>query len=215
LYYLLPLLAVKQTSLMEKKLYRIPDQAVFGGVASGIAQYLQIDVIIVRVILVIMLLLPIIPPGFGMTGFIYVILWAVLPTGPAIAHSSTQDPYNPAHSNIPTTTNPKSEQTIMILGGVLVLFGIVMLVDDFPIWYQIREYFWPVALICVGAFLILRQRDKKNETQSNNYNASNQPVDIDPQPFTPPAAEEPENRFPQDPNAKPNQDDDDQIIRVN
>lgn len=193
---------------MEKKLYRIPDQAVFGGVASGIAQYLKIDVVIVRVILVIMLLIPVIPPGFGMTGFIYIILWAVLPTGPAIA--SVQDDSSQA-----VIGNPKSEQTIMILGAVLVLFGIVMLVDDFPIWYQIREYFWPIALISVGAFLILRQRDKENETKSTTYTSAEQPVDIDPQPFTPHSTEESEKRFPEDPNAKPKHDEDDPIIRVN
>jgi phage shock protein C len=214
LYYPLPLLVVKRIRLMEKKLYRIPDQAVFGGVASGIAQYLQIDVVIVRVILVIMLLLPIIPPGFGMTGFIYVILWAVLPTGPAIAQ--TQDTYTPNQSNIPSADPVKSEQTIMILGAVLVVFGIIMLVDDMPIWYQIREYFWPVALISVGAFLILRQRDKKNETNAHTYNTTDRPEDIDPQPFTPYNAEESESRFPEDPNVKPKQEgDDDQVIRVN
>ena len=78
---------------MEKKLHRIPDQAVFGGVASGIAQYFQIDVVIVRVLMVVMLLLPI-PPSFGWTGLIYIILWAVLPIGPAVNIPNSHIPAN-------------------------------------------------------------------------------------------------------------------------
>ena len=148
---------------MEKKLHRIPDQAVFGGVASGIAQYLQIDVVIVRVLFVVMLLLPI-PPSFGWTGILYIILWAVLPTGPAAPYSTTTG----FGTDSPTPSDPifdkkRTDQTVMILGGVLIFFGAVMLVDDFPVWYQFKKYFWPIILIAIGAFLILRQRDKEQE----------------------------------------------------
>src|SRR4051794_13835178 len=125
---------------MEKKLHRIPEHAVFGGVASGIAQYVQIDVVIVRVLFVVMLLLPL-PPSFGWTGILYIILWAVLPTGPAgvvYTDTVTGDP-KPSE---PFFDKKKSDQTVMILGGVLIVFGAIMLLDDFPIWYEFKKYFW-------------------------------------------------------------------------
>jgi phage shock protein C len=207
---------------MEKKLHRIPDQAVFGGVASGIAQYLQIDVVIVRVLFVVMLLLPI-PPSFGWTGILYIILWAVLPTGPAGEITG-----NAGFDFIPKSTDPasdkkRSEQTVMILGGVLVFFGVLMLVDHFPIWFEIKRYFWPIALIAVGAFLILRQRDKAHEDHTTVYPvtppptdpvAPVNPVDPDPQPYTPFTGGT-AMHFPEDPEAKNPEDDDDQIIKVN
>ncbi len=210
---------------MEKKLHRIPDQAVFGGVAAGFAQYFNIDVAIVRVLFVI-ILLPIIPPGFGLTGFLYIILWAVLPTGPA-DHTAT------SHSNFnfgtykptdPASQKKRSEQTIIVLGGALIFFGVVMLVDDFPIWYHIKHYFWPVALIAVGAFLILRQRDKEQEKNETVYPTTPpptepvtpSPVEPDPQPYTPFTTGETRTHFPEDPeNKKSSEDDDDQVIKVN
>ena len=212
---------------MEKKLHRIPDQAVFGGVASGIAQYLQIDVVIVRVLFVVMLLLPI-PPSFGWTGILYIILWAVLPTGPAASIYTTDTSFdsNPSKPADPVWDKKKSDQTVMVLGGVLIFFGAIMLVDDFPVWYQFKKYFWPIILIAIGAFLILRQRDKE-QSNSTVYPTTPPPVDPvapitpepDPEPYTPfkPSSTTPETtHFPEDPQGKkPDDDADGDVIKVN
>jgi phage shock protein C len=206
---------------MEKKLHRIPDQAVFGGVASGIAQYLQIDVVIVRVLFVVMLFLPI-PPSFGWTGILYLVLWAVLPTGTASNYNAEPFVSKP---HDPEAERKRNDQTIKILGSALVLFGIFMLVDDFPLWYQIKAYFWPVALILVGAFLILRQRDKEQENGNTTvYPTTPPPTEPvapytpaqDPEPYTPFTTTEstPTDTFPKDPNT-PKEDDSDDIIKVN
>ena len=209
---------------MEKKLHRIPDQAVFGGVASGIAQYFQIDVVIVRVLFVVMLFLPL-PPSFGWTGIIYIILWAVLPTGPsespvAGASSSAFDSFM-SKSSDPASNKKRSEQSILILGGALIFFGALMLVDDLPIWYQVKHYFWPIVLIIIGAFLILRQRDKAQEDNNTTVYPTTppptEPIDPDPQPYTPfSPTESSTTHFPEDPGfKKPDGDDDDQVIKVN
>jgi phage shock protein PspC (stress-responsive transcriptional regulator)/membrane protein implicated in regulation of membrane protease activity len=56
-----------------KKMFRDPDDKVFGGVSSGIAAYFGIDVIIVRLLFVVLAL-------FGGSGLIlYIILWIILP----------------------------------------------------------------------------------------------------------------------------------------
>ncbi|MCE7061304.1 PspC domain-containing protein [Dyadobacter sp. CY343] len=208
---------------MEKKLHRIPEQAVFGGVASGIAQYLQIDVVIVRVLFVVLLLLPI-PPSFGWTGILYIILWAVLPTGPAVdVYPVNGDPSKPSE---PFFDKKSSDQTVMILGGVLVVFGAVMLLDDFPIWYEFKRYFWPIVFIAIGAFLILRQRDKNQENNTTVYPTTPPPADPitpvtpepDPQPYTPftPVTTTPETNFPEDPESpKKDDEDDNPVIKVN
>ena len=208
---------------MEKKLHRIPDQAVIGGVASGVAQYFQIDVVIIRVLFVIMLFLPL-PPSFGWTGILYIILWAVLPTGPAessVTGNSTASTFDTfMNKSSDPADKKKSEQTIMILGGALIFFGAVMLVDHLPIWYQIKHYFWPIVLIGIGAFLILRQRDRSNESNTTVYPTTpppTEPIDPDPQPYTPFTPTTPTTHFPEDPQTKKpdSEDDDDQIIKVN
>ncbi|MCE6990338.1 PspC domain-containing protein [Dyadobacter sp. CY323] len=213
---------------MEKKLHRIPDQAVFGGVASGIAQYLQIDVVIVRVLFVVMLFLPI-PPSFGWTGILYIILWAVLPTGPAgDIYTTPTDPLakpTGPFSGEPFFDKKRSDQTVMILGGVLVVFGAIMLLDDLPIWYEFKKYFWPIVFIAIGAFLILRQRDKDHESNTTVYPTTPPPPvdpvtppqpEPDPQPYTPFSSQPTTaTHFPEDPENRKPDEDDDQIIKVN
>jgi phage shock protein PspC (stress-responsive transcriptional regulator) len=56
-----------------KKMFRNPDDKVLGGVASGVAAYFGIDVIVVRLLFVVLTF-------FGGTGLIlYIILWIILP----------------------------------------------------------------------------------------------------------------------------------------
>lgn len=206
---------------MEKKLHRIPDQAVFGGVCAGIAHYLQIDVVIVRVIFVVMAL-PILPPGFGMTGLLYIILWAVLPIGSAgdVYTAHTTFSAEPSRSSEPLDKK-RADQTMMILGGVLIFFGALMLIDDFPVWYQFKKYFWPIALIAIGAFLILRQRDKQQENNSTVYPTTPPPAEPvapgpDPEPYTPfSPASSTGTHFPEDPELKKPDHGDDDVIKVN
>lgn len=60
-----------------KKLYRSTADRKIAGICGGIAEYLDIDPTIVRIIAVLLLL-----PG-GLPGFIpYVILWVVVPDKP-------------------------------------------------------------------------------------------------------------------------------------
>lgn len=216
---------------MEKKLHRIPDQAVFGGVAAGLSQYFQIDVVIIRVLFVVMLLLPL-PPSFGWTGLIYLILWAVLPTGPAVANPNNSGLSDLADKIMdPSNTKKTSDQSILILGGALVFFGCLMLVDDLPFWYEIKRYFWPAALIGIGAFLILRQRDQ-SQSGKTDFTSTPTPFEPDPnepqpikpdptepdpvpyRPFDNPSSTPPTDQDNTDQNKGEN-DDDDQIIRVN
>lgn len=56
-----------------KRLYRNPDDRVLGGVCSGIATYLNIDPLILRILFFVLIF------GFGIIVFIYIILWALLP----------------------------------------------------------------------------------------------------------------------------------------
>lgn len=56
-----------------KKLYRDPDRAIFGGVAAGLASYVNTDPAWIRLIFVILLL------GYGVIGLIYILLWLMIP----------------------------------------------------------------------------------------------------------------------------------------
>ncbi|WP_129631080.1 PspC domain-containing protein [Candidatus Oscillochloris fontis] len=72
---------------MTSKLQRTRNDKMIAGVANGLARYFNIDVTIVRLILVILFLLP---HGIGLP--IYVILWIVMPEEPAL-DVPRYDPY--------------------------------------------------------------------------------------------------------------------------
>lgn len=56
-----------------KRLYRDPDNRILGGVCSGIANYLNIDPIIIRILFLVLMF------AYGVIGIIYIVLWALLP----------------------------------------------------------------------------------------------------------------------------------------
>jgi phage shock protein PspC (stress-responsive transcriptional regulator) len=61
---------------MEKRLYRSRTEKMVGGVCGGLAQYLDVDVTLVRALWVIVSLLA----GTGLLA--YVILWLIIPQEP-------------------------------------------------------------------------------------------------------------------------------------
>lgn len=56
----------------EKRLYRDPDDRVLGGVCSGLAAYFNIDMVIIRILMIFALF-----SGFGF--MLYIILWIAIP----------------------------------------------------------------------------------------------------------------------------------------
>lgn len=163
---------------MERKLTRIPSEAVVGGVAAGMSDYFGIDRTIIRVLWVVLLLLPI-PPTLFWTAIIYIIFWVALPEGLPGANSPADLYEGTAGGN----TDPNAlqsrpsnffanssdpDRSIKIIGVVLLGVGAILLLDELPYWYRIREYVWPAALIVGGAFLLLRQRDKEQFSGTSN-----------------------------------------------
>lgn len=150
---------------MEKKLERSRKDAVLGGVAAGMGEYFGIDKTIVRILWALSLFLPL-PPSFGWTIIIYIIMWAVLPekSDYFTANQGFGGPANDNESVRPASVAPNDpalspNNSIKILGGILLAIGAYMLLDEVVYWYEFRQYLWPIILIGIGAYLLLKQRD--------------------------------------------------------
>lgn len=75
----------------KKKLTRSLDGKMLGGVCAGLANYLDIDVTLVRLIFVIILVL-----GVGSPVLLYFLLWVIMPVeGSPRAMSDTAAPTDP------------------------------------------------------------------------------------------------------------------------
>ncbi|HDO06271.1 MAG TPA: PspC domain-containing protein [Bacteroidetes bacterium] len=151
-----------------KRLYRNTYNKVVGGVASGLAEYFDVDVIIFRLLFVLLVL-------FGGGGLLaYIIMWIVVPAKPIPFQynnaSGTQanpgpneDAGGATDAGNTTTdsekaTSPASSaktpsNTSLVAGIILILVGVLFLANRMLPWFEIRD-FWPVLLIA-GGFLII------------------------------------------------------------
>lgn len=77
-----------------RRLYRDPDNRVLGGVASGIAYYIGVDVVLVRVILVLLL------PLWASSIWIYLLLWICVPEARTTAQKLEMRGETPTVDNI-------------------------------------------------------------------------------------------------------------------
>ena len=64
---------------MEKRLYRIPQEGVIGGVCAGVAKYFAVDPTLVRLLWVILTLC------WGAGLILYIIAWIIMPVQSIVA----------------------------------------------------------------------------------------------------------------------------------
>lgn len=146
--------------MTNKKLYRNREEAILAGVCSGLADYFEIDITLMRVILVILTI------GGGSGLLIYIILWMVTPSkkdGAIINNES--DVKDLVEDVTKKTKNMAKEITKEIkvsnkrgslLGIILMAVGILILLEKL-IPMMIRwDYVWPGVLIFVGGYLVFR-----------------------------------------------------------
>jgi phage shock protein C len=113
---------------------------VIAGVCGGLGRHLGVDPVVLRIAAVLLVFV-------GGAGFVlYLIGWLVIPEEPR----DDSAPMEPALA--------ERAGGGVALGLIFVGLGVVFLVDqlwpDFLSW----RYVWPIALIVVGAVLLLRAR---------------------------------------------------------
>ena len=149
---------------MNRRLYRSRADAVWTGVAGGVAEWLGWDPALVRVAWVIATF---VTAGFAL--LVYVVMWVVVPEAPESGADTSDVPVGePATAAAPgqaTAEHPGSSAATdrgpLWLGLVLVAAGVFFLVQELLPeidWGRL----WPVVLVVVGAVLLigaLRPRD--------------------------------------------------------
>lgn len=129
---------------MNKRIYKSSRDKVLAGVCGGVAEYFNIDPVIVRLIWVIATLA-------GGTGLVVYIIAAII---------MPQDGEN--NSMEREYDNYDSDKGKKILGIAFVLFGIFFISKNYLRWID-NEALIAVALIGVGVFLYMQNRGGKDE----------------------------------------------------
>lgn len=138
---------------MNKKLYRNKNLGILGGVCTGLAQYFEIDVVLIRAAFAVSFLMG----GVGL--LFYIVLWIILP--------SSDHPVTETEK----TSNPEmKKKNAQIIGGlVLIMLGILFLAEEFIPWISFHK-FWPLILVTIGIGLLYSNFNKKDKNQNTNDN---------------------------------------------
>jgi phage shock protein C len=137
--------------MAHKKLYRNVEHSSIGGVASGLAEFFDIDVTIFRVIFIVTTI-------FGGGLVLYVILWIVVPPKPiskeAQAEVINDSASTPEPEIISDTKSLKGKRSGAITGGlILIVIGILFLINIFTN-LRFRD-FWPIIVITLGVIIVI------------------------------------------------------------
>ena len=146
-----------------KRLYRSNTDKVIGGVSGGLANYLGVDPVLIRVAFVLLTL-------FGGGGIlIYIVMWIAVPAE-SIDYSAA---FNKSTSDVPednTETSPvkhNQSNTALVAGVLLIIAGLIFLADRLMPFYNLID-FWPVILIVAGVLIIKPDLFKTTSEKDEN-----------------------------------------------
>jgi len=137
-----------------KKLYRAGKGHVLGGVCAGLADYLSIDVVILRILWLVLTLVQ------GIGAIAYIVCLVLIPK-------------NPDHEKLPADEQKKAENTGLYIGVALVVIGLTFAFNNWFhfLWWDFDWFFfdlnwhvvWPVLLIIFGVWYIYRSSKNEGE----------------------------------------------------
>lgn len=144
---------------MSKKLTRSVSDKMIAGVASGLAEYFQLDVTWVRIAFTL-------AAFFGGSGvWIYIILWIAVPKNNVLFSYQTES--QPLKEKSTSTINGN------FLGGLaLIVLGSYFLLDEFdliPEWFRIGKL-WPLIFVIIGLSILFK--GAKQETERKDFDTS-------------------------------------------
>lgn len=149
-----------------KRLYRSSKSKVFGGVAGGIAEYFDIDPIIIRILFLVIAL------AGGGGAIVYLIMWIAIPLEPftpftmnnsaPYADNATQTDSQTGSSDF-TNTVTDSKRGGLIGGIILISIGLMFFAARVLPNINFHQL-WPLVLVVIGGILIATSiADKKND----------------------------------------------------
>lgn len=152
------------------RLYRSSDQRMIAGVLGGFGEYFGVDPTIIRVIFVLVT----VATGFLLGSVAYLVLWLIIPGEEAVNRpirdsmrenveemaQSARNLGSEVQATFSRERTPEERRgRLPLLGLILVVVGILFLLGSLDLlgWFRLGRL-WPLVLIIIGVFLLLRRR---------------------------------------------------------
>lgn len=134
---------------MTKKLYRSYNDKKIAGVCGGIAEYFDIDPVLVRALFIITTI------SYAVGFIAYIIFWIIVPERPKPIFSNDFIPVTEAEDTANISSNKPQSRTV--LGIILIVIGLLFFVNEFiPIWDS--GIFFSIILIIIGVLLLFYKK---------------------------------------------------------
>ena len=139
--------------MSQNRLTRSDTDKVIAGVCGGLAAYVDLDPVIVRLAFVILIF----ASGIGLP--IYLVLWVIMPHGDAVDQSNSeiyQKNIEEMGTTMKDSVNRYGRQGTM--GVLLILLGAFFLLQQLG-WLSGLGggFFWPLLIIGVGIYFLFRR----------------------------------------------------------
>ncbi|HKZ22045.1 MAG TPA: PspC domain-containing protein [candidate division Zixibacteria bacterium] len=130
---------------MNKRLYRSRKDVMIAGVCGGMAEYFDIDPVIVRLLTVLLVF------AGGAAILIYLLGWLIIPKAPEGNEAVVTTEEN--HSS--ETSEEKGNRGRLLAGVILLILGFIFLASNFMPWFQFGKL-WPLLLIVIGIVVLFK-----------------------------------------------------------
>jgi phage shock protein C len=139
-----------EATMSESRLTRSETDKMIAGVCGGLAEYLNLDPVWVRLLFVLLIF----ASGIGIP--IYLVLWVIMPRveaagqpGSAVLQDNFEDLSQTVSDKMSRLSRPGT------IGTVLILFGVYFLLSQLG-WLN-GAIFWPVVIIGAGVYMLTRR----------------------------------------------------------
>lgn len=126
-----------------KKLTKSRNNKVIFGVCGGLAEYLNMDATIIRLIWFLLSI-----PSFGTLGLAYLICGFIIPDDDGVIYQEGD------------FTTPNKNSSLLIGIGLLIVGSFLLIRIIYPQIRSINKY-WPILLIFLGLYILINNKNKK------------------------------------------------------
>ncbi len=154
-----------ETKQADKKLLRKTGDKMIAGVASGIADYFDIDANMVRLLFILLTI-------FGGSGILlYIILWILIPSdisknmggGRDVMRENVREmkeTVSEVAKEFKSRPKEKKERSQLGFGIVIVVVGILFLLNNLGIFEMVEvQKFWPLLLVFLGIYIVSKNEE--------------------------------------------------------
>ncbi len=147
--------------MTNKKLYRSCSDKMLGGVAGGLAEYFEVDSVLMRLIFLLLIL-----AGAGI--LVYLLAWIIIPLDPKCESDksgadeikeTTEKIANDVKKTLDHDKSRQGNEALVWLGIILVAFGAIAIFNKI-VGFSFWAYMWPVLIIVIGIVIVTRSMEK-------------------------------------------------------